>query len=211
MVLWFMMMLIGAEGGLEGHYLLRQLGAGNYVGLFTAVCNLKICGPEMWGWIFAAKIGCGLVAELGSMRISEEIDAMEGMGVPSRAYLVTTRVLAALLAAPFLYLVGMVLMNLVSYLVVVGQLKTVSSGGYLSVFWAFQTPVELLYSVIWIMVLTVVIVLVGCYFGFTATGGPVGVGKNTAKSMLVNMFLVSFVGMVMNHLLFGIAKAPIAN
>lgn len=211
LVIWFMMFVVGCIVGLEGHYLLRSLGASGYVGLFSAYGNLKVAAPEMWGWIFSAKVGCGLVAEIGSMRINEEVDAMEVMGIDSRAYLISTRVLATWLATPFLFLAGLGLEYVATYLVSVVQLDTVSSGGYFSVFWSFQTPTELLFSLLWIMILGTITVLVGCYFGYTSTGGPVGVGRNTAKSMMVNMIFVSVIGMLAHQLFFSAGQAPISN
>jgi len=75
--------------------------------VFTSYCGLREMAPYMWAYILAAKVGCGLVAELGSMRIAEEIDAMEVMGVDSMVYLVGARIVAAWLAMPFLFLVGL--------------------------------------------------------------------------------------------------------
>jgi phospholipid/cholesterol/gamma-HCH transport system permease protein len=212
LIIWFMELLVGAVFAVQGHYLTRQFGAGGYVGIFPALGGLRTCAPEMWGWILAAKVGCGLVAELGSARISEEIDALEVMGVPSRPYLVATRVLAALIAMPFLYIVGLGLLYVSSWFVVVHVLGTVSEGGFFEILWAFQSPLDLLFSMIWTVVLGTVVVLVGCYYGYTASGGPVGVGMNTAKSMVVNMVLVSVVGLVAQQAFWGgFPNAPIAN
>jgi phospholipid/cholesterol/gamma-HCH transport system permease protein len=166
----------------------------------------------MWGYILAAKVGCGLVAEIGSMRISEEIDAMEVMGVRSRSYLVATRVIAAWIAMPFLYVVGLGAMYLAEYLVVVVQLGGVSEGGYSLIFWLFQNPLDFAYSLTKVMLMGTVIVFVGCYYGFTASGGPVGVGMATAKSMMVNMVLIHVVGVLGSQLFWGLSpNAPIAN
>lgn len=212
LIIWFMELLIGAVFAVQGHYLTRQFGAGGYVGIFPALGGLRTCAPEMWGWILAAKVGCGLVAELGSARISEEIDALEVMGVEPKPYLVATRVIAALIAMPFLYIVGLGLLYVSSWFVVVHVLGTVSEGGFLSVLWAFQSPLDLLFSMIWTVVLGLIVVLVGCYYGFHASGGPVGVGMNTARSMVVNMVLVSLVGLLFQQLFWGgFPNAPIAN
>src|SRR3954453_22412194 len=140
--------------------------------------------------MMAAKVGTGIVAELGSMRISEEIDALEGMGVPSMTFLCATKMLAAWLVLPFMYLAVLGAAFFASYLAVVQQIGEVSSGGYFLIFWMFQNPPGLLYSVIKAMALATVIVLVGCYYGYNAGGGPVGVGTATAKSMVMNIVLV---------------------
>jgi phospholipid/cholesterol/gamma-HCH transport system permease protein len=146
------------------------------------------------------------------MRISEEIDAMEVMGIKSRSYLVGTRILAAWLAIPFLYVIGLGLMYLSMYLVTVVELGGVSPGGYNYVFWLYQNPLDFAYSMIKVMSMTTVVVFVGCYYGFTASGGPVGVGRSTAKSMMVNLVLIHIIGLFCTQLFWGTSpNAPIAN
>lgn len=212
LIIWAMQGIIGSQCGLEASYTLKQIGAPLYSGIFNAFCGLREMSPYMWGYIFAAKVGCGLVAELGSMRISDEIDALEVMGIKSRAYLVGTRVLAAWIAIPFLYTVGLALMYVTMYLVTVVQLGGVSPGGYLYVFWLYQNPLDFLYSQIKVISYGTTIVFVGCYYGFNASGGPVGVGKATAKSMMLNMVLIHIVGLLTTQLFWGLdPNAPIAN
>lgn len=211
-IIWFMMFAIGAETGLQGHYILDQVGASGYVGVFTAVGDLKADTTSMWGWILAAKVGCGYVAEIGSMRISDEIDALEVMGVHSRAYLAGTRLWAMWVSAPFLFLVGEASQFLGSWVVVQPMLRTTSPGGYSNIFWSFQAPVDLLYALVWAMLLATLVVIVGCFYGYTASGGPVGVGRNTAKSMVVNMIAVSGAAAILYQLFFGTTiQTPIAN
>ena len=212
LVIWFMEFMIGAVISVEGHYVTRQFGAAGYVGVFPALGGLRTCAPEMWGWILAAKVGCGLVAEIGSARISEEIDALEVMGVESKPYLVATRFLAALIAMPFLYIVGLGVLYFSAWLMLVHVLKTVSAGGFFTILCAFQSPLDLLFSMLWMVVVGSLIVLVGCYYGYTASGGPVGVGRNTAKSMVVNMVLVSVIGLLAQQAFWGgFPNAPVAN
>jgi phospholipid/cholesterol/gamma-HCH transport system permease protein len=111
---------------------------------------------------------------------------------------------------PFMYLAGIGAGFLASYLAVVQQIGEVSSGGYLLIFWMFQNPPDLLYSVIKGMTMATAIVLVGCYYGYTASGGPVGVGTATAKSMVLNIVLVHLIGMLGTQLFWGAnPRAPI--
>ncbi|WP_241255671.1 ABC transporter permease [Candidatus Protofrankia californiensis] len=208
-IIWTLMMVLGAEGSLEGHYLLRQLGAADYTAIFTSTGEYS-AGPSIFGWILAAKVGCGLVAELGSMRISEEIDALEVMGIGSLAYLVSTRILAIFLVMPFLLVVGFGLMFLTSHILSIYFFHSVSAGGYETVFWTFMTQTDFLAAVACSMLMGVGIVIVGCYYGYTASGGPVGVGRNTAKSMIINMVIVAVIGVISQHLFFGgLTRAPI--
>jgi phospholipid/cholesterol/gamma-HCH transport system permease protein len=212
LIIWLMEFVIGSECGLEANYTLKQIGAPLYSGIFNAYCSLREMAPYMWAYIFAAKVGCGLVAEIGSMRISEEIDAMEVMGVKSRSYLVGTRLVAAWIAMPFLYIVGLGIMYVSMYLVTVVELGGVSPGGYSYIFWLYQNPLDSLYSMIKVMSMGTTIVFVGCFYGFTAKGGSVGVGRNTAKSMMLNMVLIHVIGLLGTQLFWGLSpNAPIAN
>jgi phospholipid/cholesterol/gamma-HCH transport system permease protein len=158
----------------------------------------------------SAKVGTGIVAELGAMRISEEIDALEVMGLNSVTFLCATRLLAAWMVLPFMYLAGVGVAFVASYIAVVQQIGFTSSGGYLLSFWQFQNPPDLLFSLIKGMTMATAIVLVGCYYGYTASGGPVGVGKATAKSMVLNLVLVTLIGMLGTQVFWGAnPRAPI--
>jgi len=196
LVIWGLVFIIGLQCGIEGAYLLRAQGAPAYAGVFTAWCDLRELVPYGFGYMMAAKVGTGIVAELGAMRISDEIDALEVMGVPPVTFLGATRLLAAWIVLPFVYLGGVGVAYFASWIVVTQQVGDVSSGGYLLVFWVFQNPPDLIFSVIKAMSMGTIIVLVGCYYGYTAKGGPVGVGAATAKSMFLNMILVHIVGML---------------
>jgi phospholipid/cholesterol/gamma-HCH transport system permease protein len=210
LVIWGLIFIIGLQCGIEGAYFNRAIGAPAYAGVFAAWCDLRELVPYAFGYMMAAKVGTGIVAELGSMRISDEIDALEVMGISSMTFLCATRLLAAWLVLPFMYLAGIGAGFLASYLAVVQQIGEVSSGGYFLIFWMFQNPPDLLYSVIKGMAMATVIVLVGCYYGYTASGGPVGVGTATAKSMVLNIVLVHLIGMLGTQLFWGAnPRAPI--
>src|SRR6195256_528923 len=202
--------IIGLQCGIEGAYLLRAQGAPPYAGVFSAWCDLRELVPYAFGYMMAAKIGTGIVAELGSMRISAEIDALEVMGISGISFLCATRLMAAWLVLPFVYLCSIGAGFFASYLAVVQQIGDVSSGGFFLIFWQFQNPPDLLYSLIKAMAMATVIVLVGCYYGYTAGGGPVGVGTATAKSMVLNIVLVHIVGVLGTQLFWGAnPRAPI--
>jgi phospholipid/cholesterol/gamma-HCH transport system permease protein len=210
LVIWGLVFIIGLQCGIEGAYFNRAVGSPAYAGVFAAWCDLRELIPYAFGYMMAAKVGTGIVAELGSMRISDEIDALEVMGVPSITFLCATRLLAAWLVLPFMYIAGIGAGFFASYLAVVQQIGEVSSGGYSLIFWMFQNPPDLLYSVIKGMAMATVIVLVGCYYGYTASGGPVGVGTATAKSMVLNIVLVHLIGMLGTQIFWGAnPRAPI--
>jgi phospholipid/cholesterol/gamma-HCH transport system permease protein len=210
LVIWGLVFIIGLQCGIEGAYFNRSVGAPAYAGVFSAWCDLRELVPYGFGYMMAAKVGTGIVAELGSMRISDEIDALEVMGIDSMVFLCATRLLAAWLVLPFIYIAGVGAGFLASYLAVVQQIGEVSSGGFFLVFWMFQNPPDLLYSVLKGMFMATAIVLVGCYYGYNASGGPVGVGTATAKSMVMNIVLVHLIGMLGTQLFWGAnPRAPI--
>jgi phospholipid/cholesterol/gamma-HCH transport system permease protein len=193
LVIWGMVFILGLLCGIEGAYFTRAQGAPAFAGAFTA-----------------AKVGTGIVAELGAMRISEEIDALEVMGVRPLAFLAATRMVAAWIVLPFVYLCAVGVGFFASYIAVVVQVGEVSSGGYSLLFWMYQNPPDLLFSLIKGMAMATAIVLVGCYYGYTASGGPVGVGRATAKSMILNMVLVHLIGMMGSQVFWGQSpRAPI--
>jgi phospholipid/cholesterol/gamma-HCH transport system permease protein len=209
-VIWGLVFVIGLTCGIEGAYLLRAQGAPPYAGVFAAWCDLRELVPYGFGYMMAAKVGTGLVAELGSMRISDEIDALEVMGIDSMLFLCATRLLGAWLCLPFIYITSIGAGFFASYLAVVQQIGDVSSGGYSLIFWMFQNPPDLLYSVIKGMVMATAIVIVGCYYGYRVRGGPVGVGTATAKSMVLNLILVHLIGMLGTQIFWGAnPRAPI--
>jgi phospholipid/cholesterol/gamma-HCH transport system permease protein len=210
LVIWGLVFIIGLQCGIEGAYFNRSVGAPAYAGVFSAWCDLRELVPYAFGYMMSAKVGTGIVAELGSMRISDEIDALEVMGINSITFLCATRLLAAWLVLPFMYIAAVGAGFFASYLAVVQQIGEVSSGGFFLIFWMFQNPPDLLYSVLKGMFMATAIVLVGCYYGYNASGGPVGVGTATAKSMVMNIVLVHLIGMLGTQLFWGAnPRAPI--
>jgi len=196
--------------GIEGAYFTESQGAPSYAGLFTAWCDLREAVPYAFGYMMAAKVGTGIVAELGAMRISEEIDALEVIGVNSMTFLCATRLLASWIVLPFMYVIAIGVAYGASYLAVVDQVGYTSSGGYLLVFWQFQNAPDFLFSLIKGMTMATAIVLVACYYGYNATGGPVGVGTATAKSMVLNLILVNLIGMLGSQVFWGAnPRAPV--
>ena len=209
-IIWLMEFVMGAECGLEANYVLRGYGATIYSGVFTAWCANREMAPYMWGYIVSAKIGCGLVAEIGAMRINEELDAMESTGLNPMRYVVATRLVASWLALPLIYIVGLGFHQLADYVVVVQQIGEVSQGGWELIHWAFQDPKDILFSSIKVFTMSTAIVMVAMYYGYHAKGGPVGVGTATAKSMILNLILVHIIGSLFTMVFWGLnARGPV--
>ena len=195
--------VLGLECGVEGAYGASAVGATSAAGIFTALCDLREVIPYAFGYMMAAKVGTGIVAELGSMRITDEIDALEVMGINSVVYLGTTRLLGTWIVLPFVYAIAVVVGIVASYIAVVVQVGQVSAGGYLQLFWMFQTPLDIMFSAIKGMAMSTFVVLIGIYYGYFASGGPVGVGVATAKSMLVNILGIHSIGLLTTQIFWG--------
>jgi phospholipid/cholesterol/gamma-HCH transport system permease protein len=197
--------------GTEGTYAARLVGAPSAAGAFTALGDLREVIPFSFGFMMAAKVSTGFVAEIGTMRITEEIDALDVMGLDSLVYLGSTRLLGMWLILPFVYAIAIVVCFVGSFVVVVLQIGQSSAGGYFELFWKFQSTTDYLFSVAKGMSMATFVVLVGCYFGYTVSGGPVEVGRATAKAMIVNLIGVNFIGIIGSQLFWGagVARLPI--
>jgi phospholipid/cholesterol/gamma-HCH transport system permease protein len=196
-------MVVGSECSLVVAYLLRPIGASSFIGFNTQICGVRELYPYMFAYIFAAKVGCGLVAEIGSMRINDEIAALEAQGVDPMRYVVATRLMAILMTVPFLYLLGMVIGTIGSYVIAVIQFGEVSRGQWTALFFGTQTFTDNVFSLIKTMTMATTIGVVGTYYGYRARGGPVGVGAATARAMMVNLVLIHVIGAVLSALFWG--------
>jgi phospholipid/cholesterol/gamma-HCH transport system permease protein len=122
-VIWGLVFLVGLGAcGIQAGYFTESTGTPSYAGFFAAWCNLREAVPLVFGYMMSAKVGTGIVAELGAMRISEEIDALEVMGVDSMVFLCATRLLAAWIVLPFMYVAAIGVAFGTSYLAIVDQL-----------------------------------------------------------------------------------------
>lgn len=196
----------GTEVGLEGFTGLQQIGAQAFTGVVSSLANTREITPIVAGVALAAQVGAGFTAQLGAMRISEEIDALEVMGVDSFVYLVATRVWAALLAMVPLYLAALFSSYLATQLIVT-KFFGLSPGTYSYYFRLFLPPVDILDSFIKAMVFAIVVTLVHCYYGFRATGGPAGVGVAVGRAIRVSIIAVVVLDLLMSLVMFGGASS----
>jgi phospholipid/cholesterol/gamma-HCH transport system permease protein len=181
-VIAFMSFFTGTEVGLQGYAALNQLGLGPISGFISAFFNTREIAPLVAGLALSATVGCGFTAQLGAMRISEEIDALEVMAVPSVPFLVTTRIIAGFIAVIPLYVIGLLSSYLASELIVVNY-NHASPGTYNHYFHYFLPPGDVIWSFFKVLVFAVVVVLTHCYYGYTAKGGPAGVGIAVGKAV----------------------------
>src|SRR5437660_12273942 len=174
----------GSECSVEAYYSLHQLGgAESLAGVFNALCDMREITPLFFGLAIGAKVGCGLVAELGTMRINEEIDALETMGVPSVPFLVTTRMVAALLVLPFMYVLALATSFFASWVVQRFQIGLVSNGVYFSYFWRFTNLTDFGFSMIKAVVRAFLVICVGVSYAYHVKGGAVGIGRPVAEAI----------------------------
>lgn len=192
----------GTEVGLEGFAGLQQIGAQAFVGVVSALANTREITPVVAGIALAAQVGAGYTAQIGAARISEEIDALEVLGIDSLVYLVGTRIWAALIAIIPLYLAALFASYLASE-VIVTHFFSLSGGQYQHYFNLFLPPIEVFYSFVKAFVFALIVVLVHSYYGYTAGGGPAGVGVAAGRAIRTSIILIVLSGLIMSFVFYG--------
>jgi phospholipid/cholesterol/gamma-HCH transport system permease protein len=192
----------GTEVGLEGFTGLSQIGAQAFTGVISSLANTREITPLIAGVALAAQVGAGYTAQLGAMRISEEIDALEVLGVDSVVYLVATRVWAAVITMIPLYLAALFASFIATQLIVT-EFFGLSVGTYQHYFHLFLPPVDVFYSFVKAMVFAVAVTFVHCFYGYWAGGGPAGVGVAAGRAIRVSIITVVVLNFLLSILLFG--------
>lgn len=203
LVIVFVCFLIGSSCGVEASFIGQQIGAGIAAPFFAAVCTIRDIVPVLFGMILAAKVGCGMVAELGAMRVNEEVDAIEAMGVSSIAYLVSTRLVAATIVIPPVYLASVASAQFGAWLTSLVRYHAVSVGTYRVAFFIGFHPIDLLYSVVKGVTIFLVVLATALFYGYRVRGGPVEVGEAAARSMRVNLVLIALMNGITSLILWG--------
>ncbi len=188
-VIAFLAFFAGTEVGLQGYASLSQIGVAKFTAFISAYFNTREVAPLVASIALAATVGCGYTARLGAMRINEEIDALEVMAVPSIPFLVTTRMIAGFIAVIPLYTVAL----LASYLsprLITTMIYGESAGTYDHYFIQFLPPIDVLWSFGKLIFLAIAIILIHCYYGYTASGGPAGVGVAVGRAVRTSIVFV---------------------
>lgn len=190
-------LLMFAMNGLFGvalinftYFFLRTIGAADYTGLGPALAIPRLGAIVMFGYVFAAKVGCGMTAELGAAKVNEEFDAYESEAVDPYRYVVGTRIAGALIYVPIAAAVALVGGFLGSYGFAVIVLEGLSAEGFTSVAWGMQSLADQIYMFVTVATIGVTIVLVACFYGYRTGGGPAGVGDAVSRSVTVNLVLL---------------------
>jgi len=192
----------GTSLGIEGFSGLEVVGLAPLTGFIAAAVATREIAPLVAALALAAQVGCRFTAQLGSMRLYEEIDALEVMAVRPMRYLVTTRVIASMMAIVPLYLVGLIgsyLASEATVTVLFGQ----SPGTYSHYFSAFIQGHDIAFSVVKILVFALTVTLIHCWYGFNASGGPQGVGEATGRAIRASIVVVVLLDMVLTLLFWG--------
>ena len=188
---------------IQGFASLGNIGVEAFTGFFAAMINVRSAAPLVSGVALAAVVGAGATAELGAMRISEEIDALEVMGIKSISYLVSTRIMAGFVVIIPLYAMAMIL----SFLS--GQVTTTlfygqSTGTYQHYFSTFLRPEDVFWSFVDAIIISIIVMLNHCYYGYFASGGPVGVGEAVGRAMRASLVAVALVVLFVALALYGV-------
>ncbi|MFG1792913.1 MlaE family ABC transporter permease [Nocardia sp. NPDC049149] len=199
-------LVMGASVAVEAFATLDTLGMGPVTGLVSAYATTRELAPIAAAIGFAAQAGCRITAEIGSMRISEEIDAIEALGLRSVPFVVTTRVVAGALAIVPTFLIALIL----SYAACRGLITLVhgqSAGVYDHYFFQFVSGFDVIASVIKVAIFGTVVILVHSYYGFFATGGPEGVGIASGRAVRASSVAIIAIDMVLSIALWGFNSA----
>ncbi|QZA12585.1 ABC transporter permease [Mycolicibacterium holsaticum DSM 44478 = JCM 12374] len=201
-VLLILGMAVGASLAIEALATLNIIGFGPLAGLIGGVGAVRVIGPLVAGIAFAAQAGTRMTAEIGAMRISDEIDAVEVMGLRPIPFVVGTRMIGGLLCVIPGYL-----LTLVATFFVMDTVVTLSGepgGTYDHYFIQFLTPIDLLYSLIKATTYCVAATLIHCYYGYFASGGPVGVGEASGRAVRASLVTIMILDVTTTVLLWGL-------
>src|SRR2546421_13031018 len=201
-VIFSMAFFTGTQVGLEGFQGLSQIGAQVFTGLVSSWANTREITPLVAGVALAAQVGTSFTAELGAARISEEIDALEVMAVPSLTYMVSTRIWSAIITIIPLYLAALFASYLATQ-VIVTKFFTLSSGTYSHYFHLFLPPIDIFYSLVKAVLFAIVVTVIHCYYGYNATGGPAGVGVASGRAIRASIVTIVVLNFVLSVLFWG--------
>jgi phospholipid/cholesterol/gamma-HCH transport system permease protein len=187
----------------QGFASLGNIGVEAFTGFLAAVINVRIGVPVIGGILLASIIGAGHTAELGAMRINEEIDALEVMGINSISYLTSTRLIAGLVAIVPLF-AGLVSIAFLSPQLTTTVLYGQSNGTYEHYFRTFLRPDDVFWSFVESVIIVVAVMVTHCYYGYNVSGGPVGVGEGVGRSMRFSLVSVQAVVLLSTLAIYGV-------
>lgn len=201
-VVFTMAFVVGATVGLQGYQGLQAIGAESFMGLVGSFANVREITPIIAAVALAAQVGSSFTAELGAMRISEEIDALEVMGINAFTYLICTRVVAALLALTPIYLIALFASFFATRLMCT-FLFGMAPGVYDYYFYLYLPVSDIVFSVTKVAVFAFTVIVIHCFYGFYATGGPVGVGVAAGRAIRQSIVTIVLLNLLLSYLFWG--------
>ncbi|MDR3660842.1 MAG: ABC transporter permease [Mycobacterium sp.] len=201
-IVGFLTLSAGSLVAIQAYSQLQQIGVDALAGFTSAHLNVRLISPLVAGIGLAATIGAGTTAQLGAMRISEEIDALEVMGIRTIAYLASTRMVAGVVVVIPLYCVA-VLMAFVATRVGTTFVYGQSTGVYDHYFNTFLNPSDLIWSFLQAVSMAIVVMLVHTYYGYTASGGPAGVGDAVGRAVRASLVTAVSVTLFVSLAIYG--------
>jgi phospholipid/cholesterol/gamma-HCH transport system permease protein len=193
----------GASLAIEAFSVLNIIGFSSLSGIVAGVGAIRVIGPLVGGIAFTTQTGCRMTAEIGSMRIAEEIDALEVIGLRPIPFVVGTRLVGGLACVIPGYLLTLVATFYIMDMVV-RVIHHVPGGTYNHYFTEFLTPTDLIYSVTKVTVYCVAATLIHCYYGYFVTGGPVGVGRASGRAVRASLVVIMILDFTTTVMLWGI-------
>ncbi|WP_280231344.1 ABC transporter permease [Nocardia cyriacigeorgica] len=193
---------VGASIGIEAYNALNLVALGELSGVISAFADTRELAPIAAGVGFAAQAGCRMTAEIGAMRISEEIDAIEALGLRSVPFVVTTKVIAGLVTIVPTFLLALIVSYLSSELMVT-TVYGAPRGVYQHYFLQFIAAQDILFAVAKVTVFILAVIVIHCYHGFFATGGPEGVGRASGRAIRASLVAIIALDMFMTIILWG--------
>jgi phospholipid/cholesterol/gamma-HCH transport system permease protein len=201
-IVGFLTLATGGTLAVQGYSSLGNIGIEALTGFLSAFINVRISAPVVAGIGLAATFGAGVTAQLGAMRINEEIDALESMAIRPISFLVSTRIVAGMIAITPLYAIAVILSFVASRFTTV-KLLGQSSGLYDHYFSTFLNPLDLLWSFAQAIAMALTILLIHTYFGYNASGGPAGVGVATGDAVRMSLIAVVSVTLLVSLAIYG--------
>lgn len=194
---------VGGSVAIEALAVLNIIGFEGLAGLIGGITAVRVIGPLVAGIAFTAQAGTRMTAEIGAMRISEEIDALETMGIRPIPFVVGTRLIGGMLCV----IPGYLLTLLTTFFVldtVVTVFHNEPGGTYDHYFIQFLTPTDLIYSVIKAAIYCTAATLIHCYYGYFASGGPVGVGQASGRAVRASLVTIMILDLTTTVMLWGL-------
>ncbi|HTY27035.1 MAG TPA: ABC transporter permease [Mycobacterium sp.] len=201
-IVGFLTIATGGTLAVQGYSSLGNIGIEALTGFLAAFINVRISAPVVAGIGLAATFGAGVTAQLGAMRVSEEIDALESMAIRPISYLISTRLIAGMVAITPLYSIAVILSFVASRYTTVALLGQ-SPGLYDHYFSTFLNPMDLLWSFLQAILMALTILLIHTYFGYFASGGPSGVGIATGDAVRTSLVVVVSVTLLVSLSIYG--------